>query len=453
MLVRRVLCRTVAVVFILLTTSVCLGAQDSAQEVIENWAKADTQKIWGLMQTWGAVKYNFAYFDQVPDLDWDAEVQAAIPRVLAARDESEYYKTLRELTALLNDGHSFVLPPSVILRQEKNPPVEFQVVEDKIVLARVGDSPETQTCGLRPGLELIEVGDGIPAREYLYDHALQYYPGGTKHWGEAFGMLFFLGGPEDSTIKLKLRDPSGNAYSAELTRGDLAGDGFPFKNRMVDFPPFVEARLLEGDIAYFTLASFASEQVVEEFEKEFQQLDVDRISGMILDVRFNMGGNSDHAFSIVSRLIEEPVETARWKTRQYLPARYSWGEPETWYEGESQIVEPAKGKTYAGPLIVLIGPNTCSAAEDFLVPLDHSDRALLVGERTAGSTGNPVMVRLPGGGLLQVCSKRDSYPDGREFVGFGIEPDIQVRITQKDVFKDRDRVLERGVELIRAWED
>lgn len=453
MIVRKVFSLTAAVVLILLTTSVPLGAQDSAQGVIEDWATADVQKIWGLMQTWGAVKYNFVYFDQVSDLDWDAEVQAAIPRVLAARDKSEYYKTLGELTALLNDGHSFVLPRSVIRGQETNPPVEFQVVQDKIVLARVGSSPEIQAQTLRPGLELVEVGDGIPAREYLYDHALRYYPGGTKQWGEAIGMMSFLSGPEGSIIKLRLRDLQGNCFSVELTRDSRNADGTPFKHRKVDFPPFVEVRLLEDGIVYFRLASFASEQVVADFEREFEQLDLNKVTGMILDVRFNMGGNSANAFSIVSHLIDKPVETARWKTRQYLPARYAWGQPEEWYEEGPGVVEPAGNRTYAGPIVVLVGPNTCSAAEDFLVPLDYSDRALLVGERTAGSTGNPVMITLPGGGLLQVCSKRDSYPDGRQFVGFGIEPDIEVRVTQEDIFEDRDRALERAVEVIRARED
>ena len=37
-----------------------------------------------------------------------------------------------------------------------------------------------------------------------------------------------------------------------------------------------------------------------------------------------------------------------------------------------------------------------STSEDFLVPLDYSGRALLIGEATAGTTGNLVSVPLPG---------------------------------------------------------
>ncbi len=77
------------------------------------------------------------------------------------------------------------------------------------------------------------------------------------------------------------------------------------------FPPFVEVRRLEDGIVYFRLASFSSEQMVTDFERQFEQLGLAKVTGMILDVRSNMGGNSTHAFSVVSRLIEEPVETAK----------------------------------------------------------------------------------------------------------------------------------------------
>ena len=38
-------------------------------------------------------------------------------------------------------------------------------------------------------------------------------------------------------------------------------------------------------------------------------------------------------------------------------------------------------------------------------------------------------LQLPGGGRANICSKRDTYPDGRDFVGVGIAPDIVVEPT------------------------
>ena len=210
--------------------------------------------------------------------------------------------------------------------------------------------------------------------------------------------------------------------------------------------------MLNGRIAYLRLATFAVEQVVEDFNAAFDDLDLDRLTGMILDLRSNIGGDDRNAYPIASRLIDRPVLGSTWTTRKYLPAFASWGEPEEWYHGDTLKIEPSAGRRYAGPLVVLTGPNTMSTAEDFLVPLDYSGRALLIGEATAGTTGNPVSVSLPGGAILRVCSKRDVYPDGRQFVGTGIEPDITVHPTVAGIRGDRDEVLEKALEVLGNWD-
>ena len=62
----------------------------------------------------------------------------------------------------------------------------------------------------------------------------------------------------------------------------------------------------------------------------------------------------------------------------------------------------------------------------------------------------PLPLELPGGGRANICTKRDTYPDGREFVGIGIPPDIVVETSVSDVQEGRDPVLDRGIELLRA---
>jgi carboxyl-terminal processing protease len=99
----------------------------------------------------------------------------------------------------------------------------------------------------------------------------------------------------------------------------------------------------------------------------------------------------------------------------------------------------------------LIGPATFSAAEDFVVPLQRSERAPLVGEKTAGSTGNPLRVPLPGNGNFRVVTVRMTYSDGEEYVGHGIQPDVEVRMTPKDIYEQNDPVLEKGIATIKSW--
>jgi len=64
------------------------------QPDIESWDDSIVQKIWILMRVWAEVRFNFVYFDQVPELDWDKEVKNAIPKILTSEDIVQYYEIL-----------------------------------------------------------------------------------------------------------------------------------------------------------------------------------------------------------------------------------------------------------------------------------------------------------------------------------------------------------------------
>jgi hypothetical protein len=176
--------------------------------------------------------------------------------------------------------------------------------------------------------------------------------------------------------------------------------------------------------------------------------EIGRHRGLLIDVRNNGGGSSIEGYSVISRLIDRPIRGSKWKTRQYVPTFRAWGRKETWLKGDGSAIRPAAGKPFLGPVVVLIGPDTVSAAEDFVVAIHAAGRATLVGEKTAGTTGQPLIVRLPKGGSARICTKWDSYPDGREFVGIGVIPDVEVHPTQESLTAGRDAVLEKGLQVL-----
>lgn len=66
----------------------------------------------------------------------------------------------------------------------------------------------------------------------------------------------------------------------------------------------------------------------------------------------------------------------------------------------------------------------------------------IVGERTEGSTGAPLVIDLPHGACARICTISHSFPEsGREFVNEGIEPDIEVRATAADHISGRVRAV------------
>jgi C-terminal processing protease CtpA/Prc len=48
---------------------------------------------------------------------------------------------------------------------------------------------------------------------------------------------------------------------------------------------------------------------------------------------------------------------------------------------------------------------------------------------------------------LRIAANRYLFPDGSEFEGIGIEPDIEVHTTIEDLKAGRDPVLERALQL------
>jgi carboxyl-terminal processing protease len=73
----------------------------------------------------------------------------------------------------------------------------------------------------------------------------------------------------------------------------------------------------------------------------------------------------------------------------------------------------------------------------------------MIGQATGGSTGQPVSFDLPGGGKARVCGKNDMYPDGKEFVGIGIMPDVPVERKAADLHKGKDAVLLKALETFK----
>jgi C-terminal processing protease CtpA/Prc len=429
----------------------------SAQEQLTSakpdmkWTGSVEQKVWGLMVVWSEAKYAFPFFNRIPKVDWDAKAQEYLPRVIAAPDIEAYYHVLMEFAALLNDGHTAVNPPWGPFKPgTDSPPLEVQVVEGRFVVARTGDTDELRSHHIYPGLEIVEVGDGVPVRSYFRDSVLRYNSRGTGQADEAINMYDLLTGPKDSKIALKVRDIDGAVRSVEVTRNSADRSGNRFMYRLFRWymaDPVLESRVLPDGILYVKIANFDKEELQNQFRELIDKLDRTSIGGMVIDLRYNPGGNSSIAESVTQCLIDRPMTSFVSKVPHYLAAERAWGHEPVWTEIKREI-QPREGKRYLGPIAILTGPATYSSAEDFIVPLHCAKRVILVGEKTAGSTGNPLRVPLPGGGNFRVVTVKCVYPDGREFVGTGIQPDVEVHPTQQDIYDGYDRVLASGVEEI-----
>ncbi len=386
---------------------------------------SEDERVAGFCRLWSEVKYNFAFFDQVPELDWDSVLLETLPAVRAARTAPEYYAVLERCVARLRDGHTSVYGPGVGVRGDARLPLTLAFdSEGKLRIDRVvaledvkGEEMrgEIEAAALRRGA-VITHWDGRPVEQLLDDEVRPRICASTPQSRDVEAAIRLSAGEYGSRVALRVLD-----VGAETAREVvLRRARYPVARSGTD--RFV-VRELERGVLYVNLPSFGSRQVVEQFEQELPRIRAAR--ALILDVRANGGGNSSHGWSIVSHLIDAPIPTTAWRTRMHRPAFRAWGRAPEWHRGEPGRIQAASDP-FLGPVAVLTGPRTFSAAEDFVAVLHAAARATVVGRPTAGSTGQPMRIELPGGGGARICTKRDAYPDGREFVGVGILPDVVV---------------------------
>ena len=171
-----------------------------------------------------------------------------------------------------------------------------------------------------------------------------------------------------------------------------------------------------------------------------------KASALKLDLRENGGGDQSIGEHIMATLINKPVPGERSRSTQWIATYRAWGRDQTLIDLPVVTVAPDPARYFAGPVALLIsrerlvrrryGCGVCSGA-----PGSHNRRA------TGGSTGQPLFIKLPGGGAARFCTKHDSFADGSEFVGVRIRPDIVVCVTRADIVSKDDPVVEKAIDV------
>ncbi|WP_342114267.1 S41 family peptidase [Pseudoduganella sp. OTU4001] len=404
---------------------------------------SEDEKIGGLSKLWSEVKYNFVDTAMLEKLDWDRLYLETLPRVRSTRSTEEYYRVLAELVAKLKDGHTNVYPPQELFdRMYGVPMLKTRPIEGRVIVTEVLD-PGLRAMGIMPGLEVVAV-DGADVKAYAARDVAPFVSASTPQDQElrTFGYQFLMGAV-GSSARVTFRDAAGKQFEQPVPR--VAG---AVRKAAGGSAPSFEFSMLPGDVAYVSLNSFEDDSAAEAWMAAFDE--ISKSSALVIDVRRNGGGNGGVGFKILSTLDDKAFLTSRWATREYKPTWRAWGKDMPMYSEAPDAVQPDPQRRYAKPVLVLTSAATFSAAEDFAVAFDGMQRGALMGEPTGGSTGQPLFIKLPGGGRARICTKQDTYADGRAFVGVGVQPQHLVKPTVDGMRAGRDEVLEAALAQLQA---
>jgi len=415
----------------------------------------DAEKLYGLSVLWKEIDYNFASFYHVPELNWDQAYQDFIPQVLATHSILAYYAILQKFCAILKDGHTMVRAPEYVSHLIDQPKLEIKAIQNRAIVVNAGESKVQK---IPVGSEIIKV-DGIYTDEYLKTKVFPFISSSTDQYLWDKGISKLLEGYAGTGVSLIIKTPSGIIKDITLVRNSQLMNE-KWANESWNDKKLIDFRWLEDSIAYLALNSFRDGRILTELKEVSEHLF--KCQGLIIDLRNNGGGNAPIANEILKHLTDKPIIDINWYTRSHIAAYKAFGKWDksyeeyytgnAWIQGESEKIVPSDGGMIKAPLVILIGPRTFSAAEDFLVIMDSfkKDRGIMyIGEKTGGSTGSPLFVDLPGGGIAYICSIRCTYPDEREFIGCGVLPDIEIRNTVEDFQNNVDAVLNKALEILK----
>ncbi len=397
------------------------------------------ERIAGLSRIWSIAREGFVWFDHVPLLDWDKSYQSYLTKVIAAKDTETYYRVLIEFVAQLKDGHSNVYMPDALADKfYSRPGIRTRLVEGKVLVTRIADENLKQK-GLAVGDEIIRI-DGEEVFAYAKSRIEPLQSSSTPQDMEvrkfAYGLL---SGDSKVPVKLLLKNHKGKQYELTAPRSGFTSVPAPQK-------PLFELR--NDGIAIVRATQFENDEALKAFESHLPE--ILSAKGLILDLRGNGGGSTRYGWDILSYLSDKPLKptAAFYRENPLLDLVQSPAPSIRWRASPSRDYDAGRKQIYSGPVVMLIDALSFSAAEDTAAAYKLMKRGAIIGMPSGGSTGQPYMFSLPGGGTARICVKRDTYPDGSNFVGVGVIPDIAAALTWDDVRQGRDSVMETAVKKL-----
>ena len=197
-----------------------------------------------------------------------------------------------------------------------------------------------------------------------------------------------------------------------------------YQNRVERTRDYVETKS-GGKVGYLHIASMGA-QNQQQFEREAYEYIVGKES-MIIDVRFNNGGN------IADTLVE-------WLQRK----------PHGWVRPRDGVREPVPFHAWDRKMVVLQNEHSYSNAEIFPNAMRARGLAQLIGVATPGyviwtdslSLVDGTRARMPMTGAYRL--------DGTPMENLGEKPDIEVPLSPDDYLNERDPQIDKASEVLGA---
>ncbi|MEZ6002603.1 MAG: S41 family peptidase [Planctomycetota bacterium] len=210
------------------------------------------------------------------------------------------------------------------------------------------------------------------------------------------------------------------------------------RSRLTDVAeaPDFYSGLLPENLGYFVFWKLGDPDMAATFDAHLERFKDTR--GLILDLRFNGGGDETLARTVAGRFTEEETVYSLHRFRNG-PGHGDLGPLQ-----ERQFT-PRGPWTYDKPVVVLQGRATMSSAESFVMMLAQCPNVVTMGAPTAGSSGNPRVLELEGGLRVRLPRWICYDADGHAIDTVGLPPEVPYDIFDPKNAGIGDTLLNRAM--------
>lgn len=376
---------------------------------------------------WEYADAHYAAFQGI-DVDWAAERRANRAEVAAGVSRGRFAAIMNHISLALRDSHSFAidLPVNVDTVPDRGVPLLGQggwivdpsgacmtALDDGSVL--VYSAMPNHPLGLEPGDRILGY-DGRPWKSLLRQLLREELPLWPLWWGSSksafehsFLMAAGMNWPLFTTMDIAKR---GSGRVVHMPTSLMPGASFfGFCAEELDVPgvpkpsffagDFVSAGIVEGTHIGYVYAWAWDGDARDDFAAAVHQLtQVDKVDGLIIDLRFNTGGFVIAPLNGLAELFAHPQRTIamdgrandrnHFRLKQVVP-------PSTFVVDFAYDDEGTKThvpSSYSGPVAVLVGPGALSAGDISAILATYLKRVRTFGKSTSMAVGLPTQPAL-----------------------------------------------------------
>jgi len=195
-----------------------------------------------------------------------------------------------------------------------------------------------------------------------------------------------LRGPKGTQVKVSVkREGATEPVTATITRGEIETS-------------VVDAFWLKPGVAYLGVTTFEAQNVGRDTENLLRKMGEQNVTGLILDLRGNLGGLVNEAVSLAGRFLHD---------NQTVVSHHGRAEQEQVFRAKAQPL----AQKY--PVVVLVNGSSASASEIVSGALQDHDRAWILGDTTFGKGLVQAQYPLAEGAALLLTIAHYYTPSGR----------------------------------------